>query len=595
MFLDSDQIWIVGNIAPLHHFHRIHAQKVLHRPAPLLATLSNTFHPNLPTTIMKWKHAQDNEPDFLTTLAPDSLALCNGLTVYKDADFPSRILVPPSLRPQLIRQHHADLQHVSHSKVLTSLSRHYFWPTMKGDVRTVCEECELCENEKGKRRLAHGMFSSDTTSKPRSRYSMDFQGQGLATSGESEALALIDSFTKTVIVIPLPDRKATTLVPRLLDELHFRRGSPDVIHSDDAPEFLSELLDAIVAITGTRRTSTYGHNPQSNGEIESWWRFWNRAMRYLPPSQYLVWPLYAQRICFAYNSVPHDSLAQLSPFEMDFGTPPTSPFGPPDPALLLPVPDDSSPDLDSSTPISPEAFVAALRTSVQAFHAMALSHKTFLATTTEERLNKHGTPTTFALNARVKIYVPPTHTQIVRTGQKSNHIVAWRGPCTITRILSDSSYEMTEDCSGRKFQRTIINIHPFRAPTNPPAPHHDLVSAAALFPTTVIAVRDTPTSAFHLAKVTALDESLLSLHYYGTTTPSLNTAVFRLIWLAPDGRTVLKDTRPARNHSAVTGEIDSADIPDLLVASHLILTSMGRLSRKSSRLLFHLREQLHIH
>jgi hypothetical protein len=104
---------------------------------------------------------------------------------------------------------------------------------MKNDVRTVCEECELCENEKGKRRLAHGMFSSDTTSKPRSRYSMDFQGQGLATSGESEALALIDSCTETVIVIPLPDRKATTLVPRLLDELHFRRGSPDVIHLRD--------------------------------------------------------------------------------------------------------------------------------------------------------------------------------------------------------------------------------------------------------------------------------------------------------------------------------------------------------------------------
>jgi hypothetical protein len=381
----------------------------------------------------------------------------------------------------------------------------------------------------------------------------------------------------------------------LLDELHFRRGPPDVIHSDDAPEFLSELLDAIVAITGTQRTSTYGHNPQFNGEIESWWRFWNRAMRYLSPCQYLLWLLYAQRICFAYNSVPHDSLAQISPFEMDFGVPPKSPFGPPDPALLPLDPDASFPDLYPATSVSPEAFAAALRISLQAFHHMALSHKTFLATTTEERLNQHGTPTTFALNARVKIYVPPTHTQIVRTGRKSNHIVAWRGPCTITRILSDSSYEMTEDCSGRKFQRTIINIRPFRSSANPPAPHHDLVSAISLFPSTVIAVRDTPASAFHLANVTALTENLLSLHYYGTTNPSLDSAVFRLVWLAPDGRTVLKDTRPARNHTAVTGEIDTADIPDLLVASHLILTSMGRLSRKSSRLLFHLREQLHIY
>ncbi len=183
MFLDSDQIWIAGHIAHLHNFHRIHAQ-VLQRPAPLLEIFNNTLHPNLPTTMLDWKHAQNTEPDFLKTLDPDSIAHCNGLTVYKDVDFPSRILVPPSLRNQLVRQHHSDLQHVSHPKVLTSLARYYNWPAMKSDVHRICEDCELCENEKGKRRLAHGLFSSDSTDKPRSRYAMDFQGQGLATTGE---------------------------------------------------------------------------------------------------------------------------------------------------------------------------------------------------------------------------------------------------------------------------------------------------------------------------------------------------------------------------------------------------------------------------
>jgi hypothetical protein len=279
---------------------------------------------------------------------------------------------------------------------------------------------------------------------------------------------------------------------------------------------------------------------------------------------------------------------------MDFGAPPKSPFGPPDPALQI-VDLEDPPDFDPDAPVSPEEFAAALRVSVQAFHALALAHKQFLATTTEERLNKHGIPKTFAINDRVKIYVPPTHAQILRTGRKSNHIVAWRGPCTITRILSPSTYEMTEDCSGRTFQRTIINIRPFRATKTPPPPHHDLVSSAALLPSTIIAVRDTPDSAFHLAKVLHLTETLLSIHYLGTTSRPLDTAVFRLVWIAPDGRTVLKDTRPARNHFPVTGEIDAADLPDLLVASHLLLTSSGRLSRKSSRLLFHLRDQLHIY
>ncbi len=142
-------------------------------------------------------------------------------------------------------------------------------------------------------------------------------------------------------------------------------------------------------------------------------------------------------------------------------------------------------------------------------------------------------------------------------------------------------------------QRTIINTRPFRSSKNPPAPHHDLVSSAALQPGTLIAVRDTPTSPFHIAQVTKITEALFSIHYLGTTTPTMDSAVFRLLWIAPDSRTVMKDSCPARNHTAITGEIDTDDLDDLLVASHLTLTSTGRLTRKSARLLFHLRDQLH--
>jgi transposase InsO family protein len=83
---------------------------------------------------------------------------------------------------------------------------------------------------------------------------MDFQGQGLADSGETEALAILDSFTKTAMVIPLPNRNAYTLAPALLNELYFRRGAPDILHSDAAPEFLSHLMTAIhMALSTTRK------------------------------------------------------------------------------------------------------------------------------------------------------------------------------------------------------------------------------------------------------------------------------------------------------------------------------------------------------
>jgi hypothetical protein len=60
---------------------------------------------------------------------------------------------------------------------------------------------------------------------------MDFQGQGQAmTTGETEALAIIDRFTKTVSVIAFPNREAATLGLRLLDGIFFRRDAPDILH-----------------------------------------------------------------------------------------------------------------------------------------------------------------------------------------------------------------------------------------------------------------------------------------------------------------------------------------------------------------------------
>ncbi len=75
----------------------------------------------------------------------------------------------------------------------------------------------------------------------------------------------------------------------------------------------------------------------------------------------------------------------------------------------------------------------------------------------------------------------------------------------------------------------------------------------------------------------------------------MERVVFKLLWLSPANKTVLKDTRPTRNHAPITGDISTDDLPDLLVATHLSLTSTGKLSRPSYQVLHHLSDQLHIY
>ncbi len=114
IFLDSDFLWFIGNIPSLSNFSKIFSQ-VLDRASLLLEAFASRTH-TLPSSLAEWKTAQLADPDCLASIDPDHLASCNGLHVFRDTDFPSRIVVPPDLRELLTRQHHADLLHVSHPK-----------------------------------------------------------------------------------------------------------------------------------------------------------------------------------------------------------------------------------------------------------------------------------------------------------------------------------------------------------------------------------------------------------------------------------------------------------------------------------------------
>jgi hypothetical protein len=252
---------------------------------------------------------------------------------------------------------------------------------------------------------ARGMFSARPSSGPRSRCCMDYQGQGKANAGEVECMGIIDSFSKWVDFYPLHDRAAETLAPILLDQVHFKHGPPDILHSDEAQTYMSKLLQAPYDRLGCHRTTNLGHHAEGNIEIEVVWRFWNRCMRILPPSHYQKWPLFASQVAWAHNTTPQDSLGNVSSFEMQHGTLPRSPFDP-DPNFK---PDSQLPTRDLG---DPDEHATAIRESAAAFKELATRHQEHVRKDTARKLNKQGTSTHFELGGRVIKFthhrLPPT-------------------------------------------------------------------------------------------------------------------------------------------------------------------------------------------
>jgi hypothetical protein len=76
--------------------------------------------------------------------------------------------------------------HLNHAKVYAVLKRSYFWPDLQKDTRRVLSDCPECELTKARQHNAHALFHAAPIYAPRSRWCMDFQGQGTALTGETD-------------------------------------------------------------------------------------------------------------------------------------------------------------------------------------------------------------------------------------------------------------------------------------------------------------------------------------------------------------------------------------------------------------------------
>jgi hypothetical protein len=422
---------------------------------------------------------------------------------------------------------------------------------------------------------------------------MDFQGQGTAITGETEVLALIDPTSRYVVVIPLRDRQASTWLQPFLDRIVFTFGAPDVLHSDDAPEFLSEALELLAQAADIRTTTTLGHNARGNATIEVWWRFWNRCLRLLSDEHYARWPDFASRIAFAYNSAPHEGIGAVTAFQIYHGTDPRDTLG-----SSLADPPTFTEDEELKLPAQ---FAEAVALSTQVFTAMAKNHDQFVKTETSLRLNQKGTSRVFEVGEKVKVRVPPTQAQLLSSGRRAKHVTAWRGPCTILERLSTTAYAAVDDTTKRRYERVIANILPYkaaRAKLNAEASFSQTYSA----PFSVgefIAIRDEPTGPYYVALVQKVTAKCIRVQYYGTTGIVLADAVFKPCWNDKNSDEILLQwDLPDRNDAlqkhfvAYTGEIDLKDVHTVLVARQLEFTKAGKLRFRALRSLAPVHDQL---
>ena len=130
--------------------------------------------------------------------------------------------------------------------------------------------CDLCASRKGPAQKQRGPMKQYNVGAPMERIAIDVLGPlPLSHRGNKYLLIVADYFTKWPEAYPIPNQEAVTVATVLVEEFFCRFGMPLEIHSDQGPNFESQVFQEVLCkLLQINKTRTTPLHPQSGGMVE---------------------------------------------------------------------------------------------------------------------------------------------------------------------------------------------------------------------------------------------------------------------------------------------------------------------------------------
>ena len=231
-------------------------------------------------------------------------------------------VIPPlhGLRMKIMESFHDHplASHIGAKRMLALAIPRFYWKGMHEAVLRYCKTCPKCQRYKCYRRVHAGKLHPKNILHPMHTLCVDLQGKFPLSFGNQYVMVVIDCFTRWLILVPIPDKKATTVADALFEHVIIAHSCFKRLLSDQGGEFINRVMKRLCERLNIERIHTAPYKPSTNAQVERVNSFVKKALAMLANEHPSLWSNYLSAVCFAYRTT-NVSTTKVTPFEAMYG------------------------------------------------------------------------------------------------------------------------------------------------------------------------------------------------------------------------------------------------------------------------------------
>lgn len=341
------------------------------------------------------------------------------------------ILLPPGLLRDTAIAYCHDHVTAGHPDANNTLARihemGYSWPGAMTDLQAYVSSCFGCQLFKRRQTANHEPYfaAQPVVTGPNQRVYADILhlGTKAAITGEDKVIVFIDAFDATMVVAPIPDESAESVINAFIERWCAYYLFPAILDSDGGPGFDNDAVRLLAERTRSARHVGTAYNHRGRGRVERMHSSILAKLRVLLNGQAANWKAMLPFVQMAINTQKHSSTG-LAPATLRF-TAPVRAAG-----LLLGTPVPSNPStfptrlewLEDRLIHAQELFAQALRTG----------EREALARARQQDFSRSPPQEDYKIGQWVLYHAEAPD---ITSHSKSKLVAKWRGPVMITNII----------------------------------------------------------------------------------------------------------------------------------------------------------------